>query len=151
MSLSGAFDEPERSVLMNTEQTGTTPRPVQRVTRQRLAVRALLEQRDGFRSAQQLHEDLRQAGDSVGLATVYRTLQSMAEAGEVDGIRNGDGEMVYRQCSDGHHHHLVCRNCGRTVEISAHVVEAWASEVAAEHGFRDAGHEIELFGLCSDC
>ncbi len=135
---------------MSTDQN-TDRRPVQRVTRQRLAIRALLEAGDGFRSAQQLHEELRAGGDQVGLATVYRSLQAMAEAGEVDSIRNDDGEMVYRQCSDGHHHHLVCRNCGRTVEISAKLVEAWASEVAAEHGFRDAGHEIELFGLCSGC
>lgn len=126
-----------------------TARP--RVTRQRLAVRALLEEVDGFRSAQQLHELLRGAGDQVGLATVYRTLQAMAESGEVDAIRSDDGEMVYRQCSDGHHHHLVCRSCGRAVEISAQAVEAWASQVASEHGFRDAGHEIEIFGLCSDC
>lgn len=123
----------------------------QRVTRQRLAIRALLADIDGFRSAQQLHEELRAGGDSVGLATVYRTLQAMAEAGEVDGIRTDDGEMVYRKCSDGHHHHLVCRECGKTVEISAKVVEAWAAQVADEHGFRDAGHEIELFGLCSAC
>ncbi|MGO4957165.1 Fur family transcriptional regulator [Luteococcus sp. Sow4_B9] len=133
--------------------TGTARvRTPQRVTRQRLAIRALLSEVDGFRSAQQLHELLRSAGDSVGLATVYRTLQAMAEAGEVDGIRTDDGEMVYRQCSDdGHHHHLVCRSCGRTVEISAKAVEKWADEVAAEHGFRDAGHDIELFGLCSNC
>ncbi|GAB2485436.1 transcriptional repressor [Luteococcus sediminum] len=141
---------------MSTDRTsshpGTAARPVQRVTRQRLAIRALLEEVQGFRSAQQLHEQLRKDGDSVGLATVYRTLQSMADTGEVDAIRADDGEMVYRQCAaTGHHHHLVCRNCGRTVEISAKAVEAWADEVAAEHGFRDAGHDIELFGLCSNC
>ena len=135
---------------MSTDQN-TDRRPVQRVTRQRLAIRALLEAGDGFRSAQQLHEELRAGGDQVGLATVYRTLQAMAEAGEVDSIRNDDGVMVYRQCSQGHHHHLVCRECGRTVEISAKLVEQWAQTVATEHGFRDAGHEIELFGLCSDC
>ncbi|MDN5562426.1 Fur family zinc uptake regulator [Luteococcus japonicus] len=136
---------------MSTETTSSKGRPAQRVTRQRLAIRALLTDIDGFRSAQQLHEELREAGDSVGLATVYRTLQAMAESGEVDGIRTDDGEMVYRQCSQGHHHHLVCRECGRTVEISAKLVEQWAQTVATEHGFRDAGHEIELFGLCSDC
>ncbi|MEL4504454.1 transcriptional repressor [Luteococcus sp. H138] len=141
---------------MSTEpEMSTQPRKAgrtgQRTTRQRLAIRALLTDIDGFRSAQQLHEELRAAGDSVGLATVYRTLQAMADSGEVDAIRTDDGEMVYRQCSDGHHHHLVCRECGRTVEISAKVVEQWAAEVAAEHGFRDAGHEIELFGLCSVC
>ncbi|WP_420175174.1 Fur family transcriptional regulator [Luteococcus sp. OSA5] len=135
-----------------TEMGSARPPAPQRVTRQRLAIRSLLDEVDGFRSAQQLHELLRQGGDQVGLATVYRTLQAMFEAGEVDGIRTDEGEMVYRQCEDdGHHHHLVCRSCGRTVEISAQVVEHWAAQVAAQHNFRDAGHEIELFGLCSDC
>lgn len=132
--------------------TETAPRGPQRVTRQRIAIRALLADVDGFRSAQQLHERLRAGGDQVGLATVYRTLQAMSDAGEVDAIRTDDGEMVYRQCaSEQHHHHLVCRTCGRTVEIAADVVERWAAQVAAEHGFRDAGHDIELFGLCDRC
>lgn len=136
---------------MNTDTTPAVKSAPRRVTRQRLAIRALLDGIDNFRSAQQLHDELKTAGDQVGLATVYRTLQAMAESGEVDAIRNDEGEMVYRRCSDGHHHHLVCRECGRTVEISGDEVERWAAHVAAAHGFRDAGHEIELFGLCSDC
>ena len=122
-----------------------------RATRQRAAIIELLDTVEEFRSAQELHDELRRRGENIGLTTVYRTLQAMTDAGEVDAIRTDDGEMVYRQCSDGHHHHLVCRQCGRTVEISAQLVESWATEVAAEHGFRDAGHEIELFGLCSNC
>ena len=133
---------------MTSQPTAASP---QRRTRQRAAVQDVLAELHEFRTAQQIHDELRRRGDSIGLTTVYRTLQALAESDELDALRTADGETAYRRCSDGHHHHLVCRNCGRTVEISAHVVEAWASEVAAEHGFRDAGHEIELFGLCSDC
>jgi len=129
----------------------TAPDPRPRDTRQRRAIRELLAHTDEFRTAQQVHDDLRQSGDRIGLATVYRTLQSLAETGEVDALRQPEGEMAYRRCSDGHHHHLICRNCGRTVEISASVVEAWAEQVAAQHGFRDAGHELEMFGLCDRC
>lgn len=129
--------------------TADEPRP--RDTRQRRAIREWLERTDEFRTAQQVHDDLRSAGDRIGLATVYRTLQSLADAGEVDALRQPEGEMAYRRCSDGHHHHLICRGCGRTVEISASLVEQWAEQVAAQHGFRDAGHELEMFGLCDRC
>lgn len=125
--------------------------PPTRQTWQRAAVRDLLARMEEFRTAAQVHEDLRRLGDKVGLATVYRALQAMADSGEVDVLRTPDGEAAYRRCSTGHHHHLVCRECGATVEIAAEAVENWAHDVAAQHGFTDAGHEIEIFGLCAEC
>ncbi len=122
-----------------------------RSTRQRSAVRLLLETTDEFRSAQELHAQLRESGEGVGLTTVYRTLQSLADAGEVDVLRTDDGEAVYRRCSDTHHHHLVCRQCGRTVEVEGPAVEQWAQTVAREHGFVDAAHTVEIFGTCDAC
>ncbi|WP_043498317.1 Fur family transcriptional regulator [Georgenia sp. SUBG003] len=123
-----------------------------RMTRQRSAVSELLGRTDDFRSAQQLHEMLRAGGSPVGLATVYRTLQSLAEAGEVDVLRIDDGETLYRRCArQTHHHHLVCRECGRTVEIEGAMVERWAAKVAQDNGFVDVGHTAELFGTCSAC
>lgn len=123
----------------------------QRPTRQRTAVAAVLEDTDDFRSAQELHALLRDAGEKVGLATVYRTLQSMATDGEIDVLRTDDGEAVYRRCSTGHHHHLVCRECGRTVEVEEPAVERWADKVSAEHGFTDVRHTLEIFGTCAEC
>ncbi|MGZ4598781.1 Fur family transcriptional regulator [Oryzihumus sp.] len=122
-----------------------------RPTRQRAAVEALLREADEFSSAQELHARLRAAGDSVGLATVYRTLQAMAADGEVDMLRTDDGEAVYRRCSTGHHHHLVCRSCGATVEVEGPAVERWAAQVSAEHGFTDVSHTLEIFGTCAAC
>jgi Fur family ferric uptake transcriptional regulator len=130
----------------------TTPtRQRQRTTRQRVAVAELLAESGDFRSAQDIHAALRARGASVGLATVYRNLGLMAELGEVDTLVRDDGETVYRQCSAVHHHHLVCRQCGRTVEIAGPAVEKWANSVAAEHGFTDVSHQMELFGLCATC
>jgi len=132
----------------------TTPdatAPAQRRTRQRAAVDEILAGRHEFRTAQEIHDDLRHRGDRVGLTTVYRTLQAMTEAGELDAIRNAEGETAYRRCSTGHHHHLVCRNCGRTVEVSGPAVESWASAVAQQHGFRDVSHDLEIFGTCDRC
>lgn len=122
-----------------------------RPTRQRAAVASALGASDTFRSAQEIHEVLRASGESVGLTTVYRTLQAMADAGEVDVLRP-EGEAVYRRCrSDGHHHHLVCRACGTTVELPAAEVEAWTATVARRHGFSDVSHTVEVFGLCRSC
>ena len=127
------------------------PATQQRRTRQRAAVEEILADQEEFRTAQQIHDDLRHRGESVGLTTVYRTLQAMADANAVDVIRNSEGESSYRRCSDGHHHHLVCRSCGRTVEISGPAVEKWTRTTATEHGFRDVSHDLEIFGTCSNC
>jgi Fur family ferric uptake transcriptional regulator len=123
-----------------------------RPTRQRTAVAAALASLDGFTSAQALHDALRARGESVGLTTVYRHLQALADAGEVDVLRTADGESVYRRCAaDDHHHHLVCRGCGATVEVTGPAVEAWASAVAAAHGYVDVSHTLEVFGTCRAC
>jgi len=124
----------------------------QRQTRQRAEILALLDEVEEFRSAQQLHDMLRAQGSGVGLATVYRAVQSLAEAGDIDVLRTQDGESVYRRCQRRtHHHHLVCRTCGRTVEIEAAQAESWAAQVAALHGFDDVEHTIELIGTCAQC
>jgi Fur family ferric uptake transcriptional regulator len=122
-----------------------------RPTRQRRAITEALADASDFQSAQDIHDSLRQAGDKVGLATVYRTLQAMAEAGEVDVLQGAGGESVYRRCSTHHHHHLVCRSCGRTVEVTGPAVEKWADGVASEHDFAEVSHSLELFGICADC
>ena len=130
----------------------TRPLPGVRTTRQRTAVAELLEQVDGFKSAQDLHDLLRAGGESVGLTTVYRHLQALADAGQVDVLRNDDGEAVYRRCpTDAHHHHLVCRSCGRSLEVEGPEVEEWASRTAAQHGFTGVTHTVEVFGTCADC
>ena len=121
------------------------------MTRQRDAVRTIFSRLDGFHSIQDVHARLREAGDSVGLTTVYRAVQSLAEDGELDSIRTDSGEALYRRCSTEHHHHLVCRTCGRTVEVAGPAVERWARRVAEEHGFVDPSHTVEIFGTCMDC
>ena len=124
----------------------------ERSTRQKRALAALLAEVDGFRSAQDLHAVLRTRGERVGLTTVYNQLRQLADAGEVDVLRAEDGETIYRRCStDVHHHHLLCRSCGRTVEIDGPDVEGWADRLAAQEGFTDVSHTLEIVGICPAC
>jgi Fur family ferric uptake transcriptional regulator len=122
-----------------------------RSTRQREALVNVLDEVDGFRTAQQLHAMLLERGDKVGIATVYRSLQLLADADLVDVIHGDEGEASYRRCSTRHHHHLVCRVCGRAVEAQAPEVEAWVDAMAVQHGFSEVSHDLEIFGTCADC
>ena len=105
-----------------------------------------------FRSAQEIHAELKRRGRDVGLTTVYRHLNRLAGEGGIDVLRTPDGNAVYRLCGvDSHHHHLTCRNCGRTVEVEAPQVERWAARVGKEARFRDVSHTVEIFGVCEAC
>lgn len=123
-----------------------------RRTRQQLAILEALTAREDFVAAQELHAAMGRDGHKVGLATVYRALQTFDEAGEVDSILTGSGESLYRACrTPQHHHHLLCRECGTAVEIDGPVVEQWTETIAREHGFTEPTHTIEIYGRCSDC
>ena len=125
--------------------------PMQRNTRQRAALLDALSRQDDFRSAQQIHEQMRSEGETVGLATVYRNLQTLASSGRLDVLVTAEGESLYRQCEqEDHHHHLVCRVCGSTVEFLAPKLEAAMTAIAHEHGFTDLDHTLEVFGLCPE-
>ncbi|NUW40308.1 Fur family transcriptional regulator [Nonomuraea rhodomycinica] len=116
------------------------------------AVHDTLRRSEGFRSAQDVYTEMRQHGAKIGLTTVYRALQALADGGQVDVLRTDDGESVYRACASGdHHHHLVCRRCGHTVEVAGPAVERWAEAVGGEHGFTEITHTVEVFGTCASC
>lgn len=131
--------------------TSTEPASTGRPTRQRRAIAGAMESFEDFRSAQEIHSLLSQRGEQVGLSTVYRALQALADSGEIDSLRTESGESIYRRCSATHHHHLVCRSCGATVEIEGPAVERWTRSVATDHGYRDVSHTLEIFGTCGSC
>ena len=123
---------------------------IERQTKQKDAIRTQLADCDEFISAQDLHRSLQDSGMRIGLATVYRQLNSLAESGAVDTIRL-NGQQLFRLCGDdAHHHHMVCTDCGRTVKIES-PGESWLRGIAQKHGFVIKSHTIEVFGLCSDC
>jgi Fur family ferric uptake transcriptional regulator len=122
-----------------------------RPTRQRLAVLAALSNEEGDATAQEVHASLRRRGQRVGLATVYRTLAALSERGIVDELSHHPRESCYRLCGQGHHHHLVCSECHRVVELGDCDLEDWLGRLGNAHGFTLTGHTVEVTGVCSDC
>lgn len=122
-----------------------------RPTRQREAIIAALGRTARPITAQALHERLARRADAPGLATVYRTLQALATEGLVRTFPAGEGELAYKLCDPGHHHHLICEVCGTVVEIPACEVEGWASSVAAPRGFVVTAHQADIYGRCASC
>jgi Fur family ferric uptake transcriptional regulator len=124
----------------------------ERSTRQKRALATLLSEVDSFRTAQDIHQLLRARGERVGLTTVYNQLRALADSSEVDVLRSETGESLFRQChTETHHHHLLCRVCGRTVEINGEGIESWAAEIAASAGYVDVAHTVEIVGICTSC
>ena len=122
-----------------------------KMTDQRRVIARVLSEADDHPDVEQLYRRAAKIDPGISLATVYRTLQQMAADGSIDMLRTAEGEAVYRACSTGHHHHLVCRECGRTVEVEGPAVERWAHKISEEHGFTDVQHTLEIFGTCADC
>jgi Fur family transcriptional regulator, ferric uptake regulator len=118
-----------------------------RRTEQRQAIFEALRASDRAVTAQELHGGL----DGVGLATVYRNLQRLAEDGTADTLRRDNGELAFLICETGHHHHLTCRVCGRVEQVRDCRLDDWAREVAAEHSFAEVEHHAELVGVCAGC
>jgi Fur family ferric uptake transcriptional regulator len=136
--------------MTDTATTETLREAGLRATRQRTTVLDALRDRPDAVTAQELHAELRAAGEPVGLTTVYRTLASLADSGFLDAFTR-EGEQAFRLCSDAHHHHLICEACNRVEEITAEEVERWVNSVATRRGFQVTGHRADIFGVCVDC
>jgi Fur family ferric uptake transcriptional regulator len=102
----------------------------------------------GFCGARDIYDALRDGGEHVGLATVYRHLHVLAERGEVDVIRTAGGESRYRLRASSATCHLICRVCGCIVAVDGSEILDWGKRVAAEAGFTLTGYTVELSGRC---
>ena len=127
--------------------TGVGVRP----TRQRVVVLTELMGERNDVTAQELHERLRAQGERLGLATVYRTLGLLSDEGLIDALSHRPGELCYRLCGEGHHHHLVCSGCHQVIELEECELEPWLERISEAHGFVTTGHRLEVAGLCGDC
>lgn len=123
-----------------------------RPTRQRLELLSELAKEPNDVTAQELWRRLRdERRSSVGLATVYRTLALLRERAVVDTLAHHGSELCYRLCGEAHHHHLVCRDCHRVVELDHCELDDWIDTLAAQHAFIALEHRLEIEGRCDDC
>jgi Fur family transcriptional regulator, ferric uptake regulator len=121
-----------------------------RATPQRVAIIRALEGKRRPVTAQALHEEIGGRG-GPGLATVYRTLRALADAGTAETFPAGEGEVAYKLCEVNHHHHLICERCGQVATIPSCEVTDWASAVGRKRGFAVTGHRADVYGLCASC
>jgi Fur family ferric uptake transcriptional regulator len=118
---------------------------------QRGVVLRVLSRSDRFLTAQEIHAELRSSGVSIGLTTVYRHLQRLADDGAIHSLQTVERQTAYRRCSPGHHHHLVCTSCGMGVEIEGVDLERLVQGEAVRRGYLDVTHSVEVYGLCPSC
>ena len=131
--------------------TGLLERKGVRPTPRRLEVLSELAREHGDVTAQVLWSRLREQNSRTGLATVYRTLALLSDAGVVDVFSHHPGEQCYRLCGEAHHHHLLCERCHRVVEVEECELDEWLNGVAKRHGFVTTDHRVEITGVCADC
>lgn len=124
-----------------------------KVTLPRLKVLQLLEEESSKRhmSAEDLYKALLEAGEEIGLATVYRVLTQFEGAGLVVRHHFESGHSVFELSDDDHHDHLVCIKCGKIEEFADPLIEQRQEEIAAKAGYELTDHSFYLYGICGDC
>lgn len=128
------------------------PAAATRKTAPRRALSALIARRRGHFTAAELLEDAKRRDVPIGRATVFRTLDLLATRGSLERIDLPSGEHAYVACApEEHHHHVVCRSCGKSVEVEDAGLQSVVGEIARRSGYHIDSHRLELFGLCPDC
>ncbi|MFT3968702.1 MAG: Fur family transcriptional regulator [Micropruina sp.] len=122
-----------------------------RRTPQHDTVIALLAAADHFLSARAIRDQLAATDRPVSLATVYRTLRELTEAGTVDRIHAATGETFYHLRGDDQDSYLVCRSCGVAVPISTDATQSRVAAAATAHGFTDVTVTVNITAMCPDC
>ena len=120
-------------------------------TKPREQISAILRREHRYLSAGEIHALLKKARAKVSLSTVYRTLDMLASKGEASARIDTTGEATYVTCAPTHHHHAICRGCGRVQEVACEAIERLAGDLASHHGFELEDHAMEFFGRCAPC
>ncbi len=124
------------------------PSPNERRTRQRTAIRDAIAEAGSPVSPREILTRAQSSVTGLGLATVYRTLKLLAEAGEVQTVEVPGESPRFELTGKGHHHHFYCRACGKVYEVDG--CPGDFSELTPR-GFSLDGHELMLFGNCAAC
>jgi Fur family ferric uptake transcriptional regulator len=122
-----------------------------RVTAPRRALADLILELDGHFTAAELVDAAKRHRLDVGRATIFRSLDLLADLNVVERVDLPSGEHAYVACAPAHHHHLVCSRCGRATDVEDHGVAEAVREIARRTGYRIESHRLELFGVCHRC
>jgi Fur family transcriptional regulator, ferric uptake regulator len=122
-----------------------------RLTGARRSIAELIARRSGPFTAADLVADAQQRDRAIGRATIFRTLDVLAELHAVERIDLPTGEHAYLACEPAHHHHVVCSNCGRSTDVDDAGWRAVVRDIEDRTGYRIDDHRLELFGLCPTC
>lgn len=122
-----------------------------RLTKPRRAILEAVSTRQGHFRAEDILEEARQAAPRTGRATVYRTLLMLAELGLVEQLHLGEGSHSFVMGDTGHHHHLICSQCGKVIEVHGCELPPAISALAGRERFLIEGHQLEVYGRCRSC
>lgn len=122
-----------------------------RMTEPRRTVARLVADRSGTFTSASLVDEARAGGLGIGRATVFRTLDVLAEVGAIERIDLPTGDHAYLACEPTHHHHVVCSSCGRGQDIDDAGLRAVVRDIARRTGYEVEGHRLEVFGRCPRC
>lgn len=122
-----------------------------RLTKPRLAVLEVLEAGPHHLSPSEVYERAKEVYPSLGLTTVYRTLELLTELGTLRATYMGDGAQRFHRSGAGHHDHCVCSTCGRVVEMTECHLESIVEIIGKQTGFEIDGHFLEVYGKCLAC
>jgi len=123
----------------------------ERVTRQRLLVANTLAAAGRQQTADQLYRTLRRQEPGIGRATVFRTLETLVEAGVARRLELDGHVYAYVACLPEHHHHLSCTRCGRVEEIDEAYVRPIADRLSRDMGFEIDDARLDFYGRCATC
>lgn len=129
-----------------------------KVTTQRVDILEALEERpDKHLTAEEIYEIVREKNPEIGLATVYRTIQLLAELNLIDKLNLGDGFVRYEIGSTDdekkthHHHHLICLGCGNVLTFQGDLLDTLENQIQKTMGFEVVDHEVKMYGYCKSC
>lgn len=122
-----------------------------RVTPQRVLILDAVCQEGGHTTLGEVYARVRRVNPSIDRSTLYRTLKLFLDLGLVVSANTGDGETYYEIAKPHHHHHLICRQCGKEQEIEHALPQSMFDQVFHDYGFKADTDHLVLFGLCAGC
>jgi len=122
-----------------------------RLTPQRLMILGAVEEADSHISAEEIYAQVRARYPQINISTVYRTLELLKELELVTEISLGDGRVRYHCMGKGHHHHLVCQECGEIIDVEESILNPLWAEIQQKYNFKVNMKHVAFFGLCAKC